>query len=886
MIRLFSYAASSALLCTLVFSSFAPVHAAPHKTAAKSIAKPKATAPKKAVPKPSATNSVLADNGVPTYLVSETSAQTAKLAENGKALMPIVVADEASKNVATELQIYLKQITGADFKVEVGDGKSGIVVGTLAQFPDPELDKPLVVRGVRGREAFAIRTDAKRVRLIAATDKALGHVQYRFLELLGVRWFFPAKHWEVVPKKSTLTFNTDQSDRPVILSRGIWVSWGFFPNSPETPHERGYGQARSTTEYFDYMRRNLQGGSMQVNTGHAWFEIIKNNPKLWEHPEYFALVGGKRQVHWEAKLEMGNPELRQFMVDYALDYFAKNPNSDMISLDPNDGGGWSESPESAALGNVSDQLFTMINQVAKAVKAKYPGKMVGLYAYNFHSMPPKFELEDNVYIQMPTAFTQGKYDLTDLLDMWPKKAKNFGLYTYGGLWEWTQNMKWISSKGLEGTIQNYVRHNATSISAESGNDWGPSGKMYYLQTKLMWNPNADVKAIEQDFYDKAFGPAAPAMKKYYDLAETSVVENGGISRNTFGLALRHLDEAGRAAKDDAEATRRIDDIKQYLHYIHLNWEWDRVNALAPAGVSTPAKEKAWHGRWEQTYRERFSYMTHFQAQSVKGYVSYEAAAKEFPDKPFTREERDAQWQEMMDTYKPLEIHEREFSYDLLPVNFGEGGSETRQHFPNRAGFNLYSDGKQPLSFKIQTDALPGFEGRPDARYRLFDLNDTEKVVDTGRMLLDGKSHELKWNLPKGPYGLDFDGMQGSWTFIAPKGQPVTQGNLKLWPRNQQGPLQDMFFYVPKGTTQIEFAQRGRAIKIVDPNGEDAKVKAQNGDTFILEVPAGTDGKVWKAPDFALNYIWFHNIPNHLAAAPSSLLVPREVAKADGLTIRQ
>ena len=823
-----------------------------------------------------------ADNGVPNYLVTGRSKETAKLTQDGRALMPLVVADEASKGYAGELHDYLQQITGADFPIEVGDGSSGIVIGTLAQFPDAALDEALKIEGVNGREAFAIRTDSKRVRLIAATDKAISPVMYRFLDLVGMRWFFPAKHWTVVPKKSTLDFNIDQSDRPVILSRGIWVSWGFFGDTAETGMERSYGKARSTTEYFDYMRHNLQGSSMQVNTGHAWFDIIKNNPKLWEKPENFALVGGKRQVNWEAKLEMGNPEVRQFFVDYALDYFEKNPDSDMVSLDPNDGGGWSESPESSALGNVSDQLFTMVNQVARAVKEKYPGKMVGLYAYNFHSMPPKFEVEDNVYIQMPTAFTQGKYDLTDLLELWPQKAKNFGIYTYGGLWEWTLNMKWISSKGLDGTIQNYVRHSATSISAESGNDWGPSGKSYYMQTRLMWNPNADVKAIEQDFYDKAFGAGSAGMKKYYDLAETSVVENGGISRNTFALALRDLDEAGKAAADDAEATARIDDIKQYMRYVHLNWEWDRVNALVAWGVSTPEKEVAWNARIEQVYRERFSYMTHFRAQWVKGYLDYAAAAKAFPDKPFSREERDAQWKEMLGKYKPLELHEREFSSDLVPVDLqSEEGAETRQHFPNRAGFMLYSDGT-PLSITIQTDALPGFEGRPDARWI---LGGDKGEVARGRMLLDGQAHELEWDLPAGAYGLDFDGVQGSWTLIAPKGQPVTLGTLKLWPRNQQGPLQDMYFYVPKGTRQIELAWRGSAPNISDPDGAPAKPEAQNGDTFIFEVAAGQDGKVWKLPEFALKYLWFHNIPNQIAAAPDSLLLPRDVAEADGLNIR-
>ena len=42
-------------------------------------------------------------------------------------------------------------------------------------------------------------------RLIGATDLGAAHAAFRFLESVGCRWFFPAREWEVVPSRPTLT---------------------------------------------------------------------------------------------------------------------------------------------------------------------------------------------------------------------------------------------------------------------------------------------------------------------------------------------------------------------------------------------------------------------------------------------------------------------------------------------------------------------------------------------------------------------------------------------------------------------------------------------------------------------------------------------------------
>ena len=825
----------------------------------------------------------------PQWRNSSASKATLSLAQNGKAAVPIVISEkagESTKALAAEVAGYLKQISGADFEVKTGDGTSGIVLGTIEEFPNPALAGALeIVDGVNGREAFAIRGEAARVLLIGATWRGVSHVAYRFLEELGVRWFFPAQHWTVVPRTPSLKWNRDITDRPTILNRGIWVSWGFFGNTPETRFERGWDKARSQIEYIKWSAHNLQAGSMQINTGHAWQDIIRiNNDKFAAHPEYYAMIGGVRPAHWEAKVELSNPAVRQIFVDYALDYFKNNPDADMVSLDPSDGGAWSESPESAAMGSVSDQLFTMVNEVARAVQEKYPGKFVGLLAYNYHAMPPAFELEPNVYVQMPTAFIQGKYSLDDLIELWPKKTKNFGFYDYYSVWLWRKDFlpggTAANPLALAPKIKDWAKIGVSSISAESGNDWGLSGRGYYVAAKMMWNPNQDYEALSNDFYEKAFGKGASGMKKYYDRVEGA--NKNRLSRNTYALALRDVDEAGIAAAGDEGATARIDDIKQYLRYQHVNWEWERVNTTDQI---TPEKVVAWNARMEQTFRERFSYMTHFAAQWQNGYIDLDAVTKNpelFPDKPFSREERDKQWAEMLAAYKPIELHEKKFSSELAAVDFElQEGNETRQHFSSRAGFYFVTTG-EPLQFTIQTDLLPGFENRPDARYTVSGL---DGVVKTDKMQLDGKSHDLSFDVPAGTYSLDFDGSAGSWTLIAPKTLPTSQMLLKQWPRQQAGPTQDMYFYVPKGTKQIELAWTGGTLNIFDPNGTQAKALQSFDDTHVVEVPAGTDGKTWKLKDFALGHLWFYNVPNYLAASTDALPVPRDVAQADGLTIR-
>ena len=234
---------------------------------------------------------------------------------------------------------------------------------------------------IDGREAFAIRTDAARVRLIGATDLGASHAAFRFLEALGCRWFFPAREWEVVPSAPTLRANVNETVRPALLARRIWYGYGFF-------HEPGTaaGQTPPLRNYKAWARHNRMASSLAVNAGHAWQTIIADNKAAFDqHPEYRALVGGQRRGE---QLCVSNPEVRVLATRWALDYLKKHPQADMVSMEPSDGDGQCECDQCKKLGTVSDRAFGLANEVARAVAKEYPGKMVGILAYSQHCEPP------------------------------------------------------------------------------------------------------------------------------------------------------------------------------------------------------------------------------------------------------------------------------------------------------------------------------------------------------------------------------------------------------------------------------------------------------------------------------------------------------------------
>ncbi|MFM1550431.1 MAG: DUF4838 domain-containing protein [Lentisphaeria bacterium] len=831
------------------------------------------------------------------------------LARDGNAAMSVVLsadAGESLQTVAAELADYLSRMSlrpgsgqaGAEFAVTHGDGAGGIVLGTLEQFPQyrsAELEEALEIRnGIDGKEAYVIRTEPERVLLLGNTETGASHAAFRLLEELGCRWFFPAPEWEVIPEPAAkLTVDLHIDDRPAILARNLWYQWGFF--------ERG---GRCQADFDAWSRRNRRAASFEVSIRHAWDGIITGYKDAFDaHPEYLALhITRDPETGAETGRERGgskfcvsNPGLVEICKRYALDYFKERPDADMVSMDPSDGGGHCECDGCAAMGSVSNRVFYLVNEVAKAVAAAYPGKMVGSLAYNFHSEPPEFELEPNVYVMLTSGMLRGPYSHGELMEMWPKKCKSMGYYEYYSVYQWNQDML---PGGFGGNVSHhrkaipdFHKNNATCLMPESGNNWGVHGRGYFVANRLMWDPEVDVDAILAEFYDKAFGPAAEAMQRYY---ERVAVDNEPIlGNNLLALAYRDIEEATTLAKDRPDILARLDHLKIYLRYVHLRWMLDRE--------PDTAKVKA---QWEQifahVYRSRYTYMNHWEA--IRNFQTNKTATElneptwagsgaEAPwlgKPPYANAEIAEFFAAGLEYFQPQALEERTYSDDLVPVRFEPIPSapnvpRNMLHRPVR--YAMYSVNGAPLELSVTTGLIAHYRDRPDAGYTV--TNPLDEIIVKGRLPLDGESHQLRIEVPAaGRYFLDFDDSGAGFHVGAPGDQPLT---LLLRRRGftHHGWGKDYRFYVPKGLMQVVYYFSGRAHKVNGPDGRVLRTVTgeESGSYITVPVPPGADGRVWRFSEFCIGTIWFTNVPNYIAGTANALMVPREVAIADGLRIR-
>ena len=295
-----------------------------------------------------------------------------KIASDGQAPLPIVVSQEASERVrgaADELANYLSQITGAEFTVESGDGSRGIAIGV----PDDFSTKGPGTKWTTGnREHYLLRTHTRGVWVLGATELAVEHAVWDLLYRVGYRQYFPGSNWEVVPRQRELSLAVDTEQSPDYLARRIWYGYGIWDYNDEP--------------YQHWCSRNRCVAGVELKTGHASDGIVRAlRAEFDAHPEYWPLLDGKREPVTNPKPCLSNPKLRALIVEYALKQFAAQPTMDSVSMDPSDGGGWCQCERCAELGSVSDQAVTLANEVAAAIEKEYPGKLVGMYAYNYHS---------------------------------------------------------------------------------------------------------------------------------------------------------------------------------------------------------------------------------------------------------------------------------------------------------------------------------------------------------------------------------------------------------------------------------------------------------------------------------------------------------------------
>ncbi|HYE77280.1 MAG TPA: DUF4838 domain-containing protein, partial [bacterium] len=813
------------------------------------------------------------------------------------------------RDAAADAARILQLMTGATFSVTTGDGKQGLVVGTADEFPHAELSEALKVNhGFEGREAYAIRTTPGRILVLGASEMGATNGLYRLLTELGCRWLAPTPTWEVIPRQPELSWNRDITDRPQILSRVIWYKTNFDFEADRTPWGTTPAQDLAT-----WGRRNAHLDGLGIRAGHAYGGIIRANKAAFQaHPEYGPLIDGKRQLDLKRpdfnQPDLGNPDVRRIFLDYARSWFSSHPEALMISMEPNDGGGYSQSPEFKKLGTISDAVFGMANEVARMLQREFPGRMVGLYAYREHAEPPSFKLEPNVYVQITTDLaTSRSYE--EIVDAWTRHHSNLGFYDYYAPYNWHLDQlpgaNASSLKYLTTRIRAEAAQPATSISGEASGSWALFTLGYYVANQLMWNTSRDPNALREDFLSAAFGPATPKMRDYY--ARWDPDNKPIVAKNLLYQMAQDLHEARRLAADRPDVLARLTDLQHYLRFLELDW---RLREL-PDTLAYAGREAAFIALFRHLHRTRYTYMMHWGlatqtlwqkraektgvVEVIKGQPKKVVNESLLPktlapvnpwrdDTPYTPAEIEANFTSTLAFFKSEPLLSATFSTDLVPIQWPEP-QPPGALLPTKptqltiqgghARLMLYSATGEPLTIQVRPGTL-----RQKVQQRPWTLTDAQgKVVaqgavaptDSARQRVARKAapgigtDDALWRtltlpVPRaGTYEFDIQDNNGFLYLIVP---PEQIAAIRLVPGeivNLKPPNQPRFFYVPKGTAHIQyyFDYHTPQHQLIGPDGQVYHEGTDNRHTFVkVPVPPGLDGKLWRFDALGIGPLWF------------------------------
>lgn len=539
-------------------------------------------------------------------LLSTAQEQTLAVRKNVEVLVS-AKASEAERHAAEEVAAYLGKMLDTRIAVNVSEKPTGafpIIVGwhplnaelrpeTLGEEETLISIAPDAIRIVGGKSEARDEDGAP------LHDRGTLYAAYDFLEMLGVRWYRPEPWGEHVPKleKIELPIGNTRS-QPVYKYRyGIahyntgaaadWQDRHFMAKEWAIRNRQNTNIWRErNTPNQDIARF---GGSYEVDFSHAYSRLIPHKEYFEKHPEWFALINGKRSSNPQAQLCLGNPELQEEVFRKVLKLAKENPNQGIFSLDPNDTELWCECALCVAMDNpdkkapygkgvggvsMSNRVLKFNSIIARRLADEMPGKSVGSYAYWQYTEPPSenVKVDPNVVVQ-PAAFAGTYSDYSRKLDDPASKQNSRFLkvlegyrqrgvrlfaHEYWSCYIWPGPLPIVHT--MTDRLRNYhSRFNVEGVYSETHPCWGPQGMALYFYTWLLRNPHGDVEKEKELYYRNFYGPASGPMRSYHERLE-EIASSGAVYFGSGGGGMDELFTPELIAELDghiAEAQRLV-----------------------------------------------------------------------------------------------------------------------------------------------------------------------------------------------------------------------------------------------------------------------------------------------------------------------------------------
>lgn len=436
-------------------------------------------------------------------------------------------AHAIEKAAARELQRILREMTGREIPVTEGEGNGLPPQGVLyIGRSDPARTRGLYTDAEYeplGADGFILRLKGGNLLAAGGGYRGTVYAVYRLLERLGCRFY--STELEVIPRRATLEIRSPLNvvDKPAFEWRAMWGR--IYP-----------------------MTAGLSPGEWEAKVGEVDLPKMMGIPPrgFWHHTmgfllpaesvpkEYLAEIGGVRRVTEPAVQQycLSNPDLQKAMTEAVLKWIESNPDPLYYPVHYGDTGQFCQCERCKAWyeehGSLTDAVIWFNNQVAQEVAKRFPGKFITTLAYWATRKPPVKErpLPNHLIIFCAIAECQArpwshpvnmKLNVIPDLERWialhPLGAQgiitfeypttyHYVGYPYPALYAFAENLKYYKRLGIRGV---YI----------CGLTDGHLVHLYsYVMPRLMWNPDANLRQLIDEFCKAWYGRARQPMRDY------------------------------------------------------------------------------------------------------------------------------------------------------------------------------------------------------------------------------------------------------------------------------------------------------------------------------------------------------------------------------------
>jgi len=497
------------------------------------------------------------------------------ISDNSKAICCVTTIKESNR-AAEILCNYFNKISGGDFKISNETLESNNIIFNLTD--------------EYGDSGFAYKEEEGNLYFFGKNEQAFVYAVYDLLErVVGCKYY--SRSYDYIPNEPNLTLDIDNY---------------FFV--PSVDYREIYYKEFEDKEFAE--KHKMAPSKIHEGWGfwcHSFQKLLPNEEYFDKHPEYFALIDGKRNPKGEPCLS--NPEVKKIMIENLGKFMGEKPECKYWSVSQNDDNLYCRCEECQKKVDYDDSqmgpILTFVNEVAQ----EFPDKVISTLSYWYSRKPPKnTRPAENVHIMvcnieanrgLPIEIDLQSIESKNEYLAWSSISGNVSLWDYNiqfaNLVSPFPNLRTLGSN-MRFFVNNKLKLLFSQCNREIGGEFNELRG--YMLAKLAWDPTYDTDYLIKDFCNGYYRDAAPYIIEYINKLHDAQEEKnerldifgGPIKAKDTYLKLELynqyeelFDKAEYAVKDDEDLHQRVKNARLPLYYAGIVLQYgstgERMNKI-------------------------------------------------------------------------------------------------------------------------------------------------------------------------------------------------------------------------------------------------------------------------------------------------------------------